>query len=120
MIKLVETQILSSGLRGSRQVWIQESRENKHKRCILFLDAELYIERVRAPEIIESIWEAGDVPPADCLYLSAGRAEDRHMDFVCDEGFSRFLALDFLTWIEAVLGPRDEFLLCGLSLSGLA
>lgn len=107
------TAISSSALRGTRKIWVEQ--EEASTRCCIFLDAELYIERVRAPEIVHE-----HALPVTCVYLSYGEAVDRHTDFACNEGFATFIAEDLTLWIDNFTGRRNEFVLCGLSLSGLA
>lgn len=82
------------GSRGDRQVWIRRGSSE----CVLFLEAELYLERVLF------------VPP---LY---GEPDRRRVDFTCNDGFADFLALELVPW----LGAYERVTLCGLSLSGLA
>jgi len=107
------TSISSPALRGTRRVWVEEGVNDGH--CRIFLDAELYIERVKTAEIVREL-----VPMITCVYLSSGEAIDRHTDFACNEEFASFLAYDLAKWIDQYTGRSNEFELCGLSLSGLA
>lgn len=100
-----QREITSPAVRGSRKVWLDRQEGATHG-C-LFLDAELYLERVRAPEL---------VPGLTCAYLSYGEPSDRHIDFVCEDRFSRFLVDELLPWLDLDV----PVILCGLSLSGLA
>ena len=54
------------------------------------------------------------------MYLSYGEVMDRHTDFVCNEEFATFLAEELTVWIDNLTGKQNTFILCGLSLSGLA
>ncbi len=77
-------------------------------------------ERVKAPEILRGRDGKNELPSMTCVYLSYGEAVDRHIDFACNEEFATFLAQDFTSWIDTFTGKRNDFVLCGLSLSGLA
>ena len=112
---LKEYQISSPALRGSRRVWVDRSAIADARQLCVFLDAELYLERVGAAAIMESLGL-----PIDCVYISYGEAADRHADFTCDPGFTAFLVEELMPWIEGLLGVYKEKYLCGLSLSGLA
>ena len=54
------------------------------------------------------------------VYLSFGDPQLRRVDFCCNDGFSDYLALELVPWIQATIGHQAQLTLCGLSLSGLA
>jgi enterochelin esterase family protein len=112
------TSISSPTLRGKRKVWVESGKDNGQ--CCIFLDAELYIERVGALKIVQRLVVAKEMPATTCVYLSCGEAIDRHTDFACNTQFARFIAREFISWIDDFTGLSNEFVLCGLSLSGLA
>jgi enterochelin esterase family protein len=112
------TSISNQRIRGTRKVWVERGERDDH--CCIFLDAELYIERVHAPEIVREMFGENNEPAATCIYLSFGESIDRHIDFACNEEFASFLAKDLCPWIDSLTERTNDFVLCGLSLSGLA
>ncbi|MGV3618876.1 MAG: alpha/beta hydrolase [Fimbriimonas sp.] len=117
---LERRQIESPSLQAPRSVWIQRPADANPERCLIFLDAELYIERVRAPEIVARLGGEGAIPSTTFVYLSYGDHAARHVDFTCSPSFSAFLTDELMPWIEQEGKPHDEYFLGGLSLSGLA
>jgi enterochelin esterase family protein len=87
---------------------------------LIFLDAELYIDRVKAPELLRALQTGNALPPVAAVYLSSPDPASRHVDFTCNEAFSSFLASELGGWIDQTVGSYERFILCGLSLSGLS
>ena len=121
VLKEVNDFELTSGLLNtSRRVWVQCSLSPNPLDCLVFLDAELYLQRVQVPDIITRLQCEGRLVSTTCVYVSNGSAADRHVDYICNEVYSRFLATDLRHWIETNVGHHRRMTLCGLSLSGLA
>ena len=74
----------------------------------LFLDGELYLERVGAAELMAPFG-------LNCAWVSYGTPEDRQRDYVCSAAFGRFITEELLPWLD-----EEILLIVGLSLSGLA
>jgi enterochelin esterase family protein len=102
-----EGEISSDWLSVPRKVWICPAAPSKD--CFVFLDGELYTDRVKAPEIVRS---------ATCIYLPNVSAASRHADYTCNENFASFIA-EVPHWIEQHVASFHRYFLCGLSLSGL-
>jgi enterochelin esterase-like enzyme len=117
---LVQVQVTSELLVGPRKVWVQSAVAESAADCLIFLDAELYIERVKAPEIVRALQTTGGLASVTCIYVSNVDAAARHVDFTCNERYAQFLATELLRWIEETVHRHERYLLCGLSLSGLA
>jgi len=115
-----EFEIDSELLKGNRKIWVQPASAGQASDCLIFLDAEYYIEKVQAPATIAHLQKAGDLPPLTSIYLSHLDIMARARDFTCDEAFALFLATDLCRWIKQTIGSFERFFLCGLSLSGLA
>jgi enterochelin esterase family protein len=105
---MTEGEITSDWLSEPRRVWIHPARATKD--CLVFLDGELYTDRVKAPEIVCA---------ATCIYLPNVTAAGRHADYTCNDRFASFVAA-LPQWIDEHVASFDRFFLCGLSLSGLA
>ncbi len=103
-----------------RAVWIESTSASPATGCLIFLDAELYLERVGAAAILDQLREDGRLPPVDAVFLSSRDAAARHLDLTCNAAFSRTLATEFPRWIEQTTRiGYGHYFLCGLSLSGL-
>ena len=100
-----------------RQAWIHPAEAARD--CLIFLDGELYTDRVKAPEIIAAAQPSGSLPPLTCVYLPNRSAEDRHEAYTCNDRFAAFVALELPRWIEHEVGRFERLFLCGLSLSAL-
>lgn len=103
-----------------RPVWIRASQATPATVCVIFLDAELYLERVQAARILDSSQEDALSPRVDTVFLSSRDAAARHAELTCNVGFSRSLAMKLPRWIERTTGiAYERYFLGGLSLSGL-
>lgn len=70
-----------------RRIWID--RRTPAPACLLvFLDAELYLERVEALHVVRQLEDDGDMPPAASVFVSSNGAGARHADYVCDTDYS--------------------------------
>jgi enterochelin esterase family protein len=117
---LAQFEIASELLNEPRKIWVQPAMARPVVDCLIFLDAEFYIERVQAPTILADLQKAGDLPPVTSIYLSHLDIMARASDFTCNHAFASFVATDLCRWIEQTVGHFERFFLCGLSLSGLA
>lgn len=114
---ITEHQISSDLLAAPRKAVIHHADEAKS--CLLFLDGELYTDRVKGPEVIAAAQVSGSLSPVTCVYLPNLSAADRHEVYTCHERFASFLALEMPRWIEREAGRFNQLFLCGLSLSAL-
>jgi enterochelin esterase family protein len=120
-MRILNRGLIPEGIFGDeREVWIQSSRAIPATVCLIFLDAELYLERVGGAAILNQAQEDARLPRLDTVFLSSRNAAARHADFTCNAEFSRALATELPRWIERTTRTAYErYLLCGLSLSGL-
>lgn len=114
---ITEHQISSDLLSAPRKAWIHHAAEAKS--CLLFLDGELFTDRVKAPEAIAAAQASGVLPPVTCVYLPNLNPADRHEVYTCNERFASFVALELPPWIKREGGRFERLFLCGLSLSAL-
>jgi enterochelin esterase-like enzyme len=119
-VKSESFQVPSGLLTSPRAVWVQSGQSRSVTECLIFLDGELYGDRVGAPDIVHCLQSEGRLPPVDCVYVSAVDAAARHADLTCNESFADFIAGDLMRWIERTVGHHERYTLCGLSLSGLS
>ncbi|MFO1482153.1 MAG: alpha/beta hydrolase-fold protein [Verrucomicrobiaceae bacterium] len=109
---MTEHSIPSAHLPVSRKAGIHRATTGEAWDCLLFLDGELYTDRLKAPTIL---CEAA----MTCVYLPNSSAAARHADYTCNEAFATFVAEELPRWIEREVGRFERLFLCGLSLSAL-
>ena len=112
--------ITGEALGPPRRIWVQPALAAQAVDCLIFLDAELYIQGVQAPTVLADLQRAGDLPAAAAVYLSQRDVLARADDFTCNHAFGCFVATDLRHWIKQTVGSFERHFLCGLSLSGLA
>jgi len=117
---LDEYTVSSSSLVGERKVWTLRDRSQVADSVCIFLDAELYLDRVKALDMIVQLQTEDLIRPMTFAFLSYGSAAERHRDFTCSELFTEFLISEFLPWFENNIHVYHCVYVCGLSLSGLA
>lgn len=103
-----------------RQAWTFCDSPRPPVSAVLFLDGELYLERVQAPAVIQQLFGTTRLPPAVSIFLSNHSAAARHADFTCEPRYAAFVAEDVTGWVRASYPNVENIMLAGLSLSGLA
>lgn len=109
----------SERLDSPRQVWVQMPPAGPVTQAVVFLDGELYTERVKAPEIVAALQAESHLATTACIYVSYADPVARHAELTCNVEFAEFLVADLTGWIERNVGTCRRLFLCGLSLSGL-
>jgi enterochelin esterase-like enzyme len=114
--------ITSTCGRYTRDVWLMRSRIDRAHRLSVFLDAELYLGDMNSVPVIQELLERGAVPPTTCVFVSHMSGAARHDDYTCNDRYGRFIAEDVVRWAKERNSQisRDDNLICGVSLSGLA
>ncbi len=115
--RITEQLLTSDLLTASRRAWVHH--EDSARDCLVFLDGELYTQRVMVPEVLATARSLGSLPPLTCVYLPNLSAADRHAIYTCNERYAAFIALEMPRWIEDMAGRFERLFLCGLSLSAL-
>ncbi|WP_254507095.1 alpha/beta hydrolase [Anatilimnocola floriformis] len=100
-----------------RRVWLAETPADT---ALIFLDAELYLQRVHAIEVLQQLLSDQKIPPVSAAFVSNHSAASRHADYVCSDAYATFIAKDVVGWLKQQQPALREFLIIGLSLSGLA
>lgn len=105
-----------------RRIWTRRSPVGLPSCLLVFLDAELYLERVGAAHVLKQLEDERRIPPVVSVFVSSHGAAARHCDYVCDSAFAHFLSSDLLPHALAQHPTvnADGVVLIGLSLSGLA
>jgi hypothetical protein len=79
-----------------RKVWSLAPAAGCPTAAILFLDAELCLERVGAAAVVWRLQERRAVPPATAVFLSHGGAAVSHEDSSAAPKYARFVARDLV------------------------
>jgi enterochelin esterase family protein len=90
---------------------------------VVFLDAELYRDRVGTPAIVESLETEKEICPAWCVYVSHATPAARWIECECHAPFAAFVRDELMPWLEKLhpeIRACDERVLAGLSYTGLA
>jgi enterochelin esterase family protein len=114
----------SAHLGNERTVWVRPPRTGeKPVYLTIFLDAELYRDRVGAVATIEALQAASAIAPTWFVFVSSATEEARWRECPCYPPFARFIADELLPWLEATYPAVKrcrERVLVGLSYTGLA
>lgn len=104
----------------NRKVWYFPSA-TRAKRIAIFLDAEIYMDRMDMPAILAELESDGLIPPTACLFVSNLDAEARHHDYTCSDPYADYIARDLIPWAcrKAGTGSLKDHFIGGVSLSGL-
>jgi enterochelin esterase family protein len=103
-----------------RKVWAFPPTDEQARTAILFLDAEIYLLAVGAPEVVNGLQRTGKLPAVVSVLISHNDAASRQSDFICQTDYAAFIAQDVTGWIRARYPGIRDIILVGLSLSGLA
>lgn len=115
---MIEAFVPSAVITPGRRTWRLEPQRGKRQGLLVFLDAELYLQRVGAAQVLRALEDEKRIPPLASIFISSETPAARHSDYVCDAGFTRFLTEDLLPFAGAQ--DAESVVLIGLSLSELA
>ncbi|MDQ8188029.1 alpha/beta hydrolase-fold protein [Pelagicoccus sp. SDUM812002] len=111
-------------LNNERTLWIREPKNTHGKLDLLVvLDAELYRNRVQVPDILESLFESGDLDKLLVVYVSCVDMDTRWIECPCYPPFSEFVFKELLPRIHEEYPDTkssQERVIAGLSYTGLA
>jgi len=116
--------IRSARLNNERRIWVR--RPPAHSNCttlVVFLDGELYLDRVKADSIIEDATSTGKIADAWHVFVSYESIESRWRECPCYPPFAQFVAEELIPWIHALdpaFSKIKNRILVGLSYTGLA
>src|SRR5580704_14530040 len=111
-------------LHNERNIWIREPTDlGQPFNLAIFLDAELYRDRVGAQSVISDLEGAASIGPTLIVFVSHESVEARWQECPCNPAFAAFIADELLPWIESKYQTAKHFqerVLVGLSYTGLA
>jgi enterochelin esterase-like enzyme len=116
-----EHQVSSAKHPFARKVWMQKSPFGNPRAAVIFLDGELFVMGVKAPEVVFDLQAAQSIPPVLAVYVTNESAAARHTDFTCNREYASFIAQEVLPWMFSRFPDisRKNVVISGLSLSGL-
>jgi enterochelin esterase family protein len=117
---LTEHVVRSHAVPIERKVWASAAVGGRPEALLVFLDGELYLERVGAATVVEQLQRSDVLPPVAAAFVSNNGPAARHDDFTCRPDYSAFIAGDVCRWMINGNPGVDKVVLVGLSLSGLA
>ncbi|HUG09720.1 MAG TPA: alpha/beta hydrolase-fold protein [Opitutaceae bacterium] len=121
-MKETEHRLRSAHLRNERTIWIREFDQSPTNLAV-FLDAELYRDRVGAGAIVDALHAAGEIESTLFVFVSIESVASRWIECECHPPFARFIDEEFLPWLEAAhpfVRAARERVIVGLSYTGLA
>ncbi len=114
----------SEQLGNERTIWVREPNDAaRPSQLIIFLDGELYRERVEAITVIHELEAESAIGRTLAVFVSVESWEARWKECPCFPPFAHFVSDELLPWIEAhwpVSKGRGDHVLAGLSYTGLA
>lgn len=114
----------SKHLGNERNVWIRRPAQTGDScSLVVFLDAELYRDRVGANVVIDDLELRGVVRPSFYVFVSSQSIESRWRECPCYPPFARFINDELVPWIEDVIPEakaESKRVIAGLSYTGLA
>ena len=118
---MIDTFVPSVAKAPGRATWIRSSDGEGAKPLLVFLDGELYRDRVDAVQVLDALETQDLIPPVISVFVSHVNAAARHDDYVCDAAYARFLADELVPEVaDRHTVDASRIALIGLSLSGLA
>jgi enterochelin esterase family protein len=90
-------------------------------RLCLFLDGELYWEKMEVIPVIQDMLDRRSLPPVTFAFLSHASQISRGKDYTCNAQFGRFISNQVVPWLQSEIPGLQpgHHLIGGLSLSGL-
>lgn len=109
-------------LGNERSIWVRGYGPSVSNLTI-FLDAELYRERVGAGVLLDELSRSGAIAPSLFVFVSVESVTSRWRECPCYPPFARFIDEELFPWLEALrpeVRQAQERVVVGLSYTGLA
>jgi iron(III)-enterobactin esterase len=121
-IKLEDHTISDPGTGYSRLVRLLRGPADQPQRVCLFLDGELYLQKMKVTPVLVDLLKRGALPPVTFAFIDHLNMKARERDYSCNDQFGSFISEKIIPWLQQqVSGLRPgHHLIGGLSLSGLA
>lgn len=109
-------------LANERAIWVLNPRK-RPTNVTVFLDAELYRDRVGAISIVNAMDSKGEIDSSLFVFVSTESAASRWVECPCHPPFAYFIEEELFPWLEAAYPDAleaQERVIVGLSYTGLA
>ena len=119
----LEEHIISDSATGySRLVRLLPGPADRPQRLCLFLDGELYLQKMKIAPVLDDLLKGSALPPVTFAFIDHLNMKAREHDYTCNDQFGSFIIEKVIPWLQQQLsGIRPgHHLIGGLSLSGLA
>jgi len=83
---------IASTSRG-RRIWKLNPELGRASCAALFLDGELYLERVNAVPVLRQLQAERKIPSTLAIFVSSNSAAARHSDYTCDADYTTFVSV---------------------------
>lgn len=109
---------------NERTIWVRKPLcDTGPCHLLIFLDGELYRDRIGAPSILDDLDQEADFRDTLVAYVSAHSETARWLECPCHPPFADFIIKELVPWLMAeypFIGSGCERVLAGLSYTGLA
>jgi len=106
----------------SRMVRLLRGPADRPQRLCLFLDGELYLQKMEVAPVLSDLLARDALPPVTFAFIDHLNMKAREQDYTCNDQFGKFIGETVIPWLQQkISGLRPgHHLIGGLSLSGLA
>ena len=106
----------------SRVVRLLRGPADQPQRLCLFLDGELYLQKMEVAPVLDDLLKRDALPPVTFAFIDHLNMKAREQDYTCNDQFGNFIGETVIPWLQQeISGLRPgQNLIGGLSLSGLA
>jgi enterochelin esterase-like enzyme len=117
----LETHTVSDS-KYSRLVHLLRGPADQPQRLCLFLDGELYLQKMEVLPVLHALLDRNALPPVTFAFLDHLNMTARQQDYTCNDPFGRFIVERVVPWLQREIPALQpgHHLIGGLSLSGLA
>jgi enterochelin esterase-like enzyme len=121
-IKLEEHTVSDPATGYSRPVHLLRGPSDQPQRLCLFLDGELYLQKMNVVLHLNALLDRNALPPVTFAFMDHLNMTAREQDYTCNDQFGRFVGEKVIPWLEQEIPSLrpGQHLIGGLSLSGLA
>ena len=99
-IKL-EKHIISDFVTGySRSVRLLRSPDDQPQRLCLFLDGELYLQKMKIAPVLEGLNKRSALPPVTFAFIDHLNMKAREQDYTCNDQFGSFIDEKIIPWLQ--------------------
>src|SRR5579872_3563930 len=99
-IKLEEHVISDSVTGYSRTVRLLRGPADQPQRLCLFLDGELYLQKMKVVPVLDVLLNRGTLPPVTFAFMDHLNMKAREQDYTCNDQFGRFIGEKVIPWLQ--------------------